>query len=130
MNLLLDTHAWLWFVLGDPQLSSAARAHILDPGNIKFVSPASYWEISIKISLKKYALNAPYQQFMRQAIVGNGFRFLHISPRHTEQVSTLPLLPHHRDPFDRLLIAQALVERMDMVSSDGNFATYGVHVLW
>ncbi len=61
MNLLLDTHAWLWFVLGDARLSAAARSHILDAANVKFVSPASYWEISIKISLGKYALNAPYQ---------------------------------------------------------------------
>ena len=128
MNLLLDTNAWLWFVLGDPQLSPAAQAHILDPGNTKFVSPASYWEISIKISLGKYALNTPYPQFMRHAITGNGFRFLHISPYHTEQVSTLPF--HHRDPFDRLLIAQALVEGMTLVSNDGNFAQYGVQVIW
>jgi PIN domain nuclease of toxin-antitoxin system len=128
MNLLLDTHAWLWFVLGDPQLSVAARNHIHDPANVKFVSPASYWEISIKISLGKYTLNTPYLQFMRQAIGGNGFRFLHISPRHTERVSVLPL--HHRDPFDRLLIAQALVEGMSIASNDGNFAPYGVPVIW
>jgi len=128
MNLLLDTHAWLWFVLGDAQLGAGARNHILDPGNVKFVSPASYWEISIKISLGKYALNAPYQPFMRQAISGNGFRFLHISPRHTEQVSTLPF--HHRDPFDRLLIGQALIEGMTIVSNDGAFPPYGVPVVW
>jgi PIN domain nuclease of toxin-antitoxin system len=128
MNLLLDTHAWLWFALGDPLLSVAARNHILDPANVKFVSPASYWEISIKISLAKYSLNVPYAQFMRQAISGNGFRFLHISPRHTELVSTLPL--HHRDPFDRLLIAQSLVEGMSVVSNDGNFAPYGAQLIW
>jgi PIN domain nuclease of toxin-antitoxin system len=128
MKLLLDTHAWLWFVLGDPQISVSARNHILDPANIKFVSPASYWEISIKISLGKYALNAVYQQFMRQAIVGNGFRFLHISPRHTEQVSVLPF--HHRDPLYRLLLSQAMVEGMTIVSNDGNFAPYGVPVVW
>ncbi|MGO8896939.1 MAG: type II toxin-antitoxin system VapC family toxin [Isosphaeraceae bacterium] len=128
MNLLLDTHAWLWFVLGNTQLSASARNHILDPASVNFISPASYWEISIKISLGRYTLNANYKQFMRQAIVGNGFRFLHISPRHTEQVSTLPL--HHRDPFDRLLIAQAMVEGMAIVSNDGNFAPYGVHVVW
>ena len=128
MNLLLDTHAWLWFVLGDPQLSDIARNHILDPGNIKFVSPASYWEISIKISLNKYALHVPYAQFMRQAITGNGFRFLHISPRHTERLIALPL--HHRDPFDRLLIAQGLVEGMNVVSDDSNFGVYGVPLIW
>lgn len=128
MNLLLDTHAWLWFVLGDPQLSVVARNNILDPANVKFVSPASYWEISIKISLGKYTLNLPYQQFMQRGITGNGFRCLHISYRHTERVSTLPL--HHRDPFDRLLIAQALVGGMGVVSNDGQFAPYGVQVIW
>lgn len=128
MKSLLDTHAWLWFVLGDPRLSHTARNHILDPANINFVSPASYWEISIKVSLGKYSLDADYQQFMRKAIVGNGSRFLHISPRHTEQVSTLPY--HHRDPFDRLLIAQAMVEGMAIVSHDGGFSAYGVNLIW
>jgi len=128
MNLLLDTHAWLWFVFGDPQLSAAARTHISDPSNVKFISPASYWEISIKISTGKYALNTPYALFIRQAIVGNGFRFLHISPRHTERVSTLPF--HHRDPFDRLLLAQAEVEGMAIVSNDENVPAYGVQVIW
>jgi PIN domain nuclease of toxin-antitoxin system len=128
MNLLLDTHAWLWFVLGNPLLSPAARAAILDPANRKFVSPASYWEISIKISLGKYALAVPYPQFIRQAIVGNGFHFLHISPRHTERVSTLAF--HHRDPFDRLLIAQALVDGTTIVSNDGDFPPYGVPLIW
>jgi PIN domain nuclease of toxin-antitoxin system len=128
MRLLLDTHAWLWFVLGDSQLSANAHNHVVDPANVKFVSPASYWEISIKISLGNYTLDAPYKQVMRRAIVRNGFRFLHISPRHTEQASTLPF--HHRDPFDRLLLAQGMVEGMAIVTNDGNFAPYGVQVIW
>lgn len=134
MKLLLDTHAWLWFVLGDPQLSLAARDAILDPANMKFVSPASYWEVSIKIRLGKYVLAAPYAQFMRQAVAGNGFRFLHISPRHTELVATLPFVQvgtsQHRDPFDRLLVAQAPAEQMSLVSQDGKLAAYGVPVIW
>jgi PIN domain nuclease of toxin-antitoxin system len=128
MNLLLDTHAWLWFVRGDVWLSAEARGAILDPAHVKFVSPASCWEISIKIRLGNYRLDVPYQQFMWLAITGNGFRYLHISPRHTEQVSILPL--HHRDPFDRLLIAQALVAGMTLVSNDANFTPYGVQVIW
>ncbi len=76
----------------------------------------------------KYSLNADYRQFMRQAISGNGFRFLHISPLHTEQVSILPF--YHNDPFDRLLVAQAMVEGMTIVSSDGKFTLYGVPVIW
>lgn len=128
MNLVLDTHAWLWFVLGDPRLSASARAHIEDSANVKFVSPASYWEISIKISLGKYVLNVPYRQFMGHAIEGQGFRILPIMPGHTELVSTLPF--HHRDPFDRLILAQALSERMSVVSGDPLFSAYGVSVVW
>jgi PIN domain nuclease of toxin-antitoxin system len=128
MNVLADTHAWLWFVLGDMQLSAAAPRTLEDPANVKFISPVSYWEISIKISLGKYSLGVPYQQFRRHAIVGNGFRVVHISPRHTEKVSILPL--HHRDPFDRLLACQAMVERMVIVSNDAAFDPYGVQRVW
>ena len=131
MSLLLDTQAWLWFVLGQPQLSAQAQRHIVDPANVKYVSPASYWEISIKISLGKYVLGKPYQTFMRQAIVGNGFRFLHISPRHTERVSTLPFLQNnHRDPFDRLLVSQASIEGMAIVSGDPSLDLYGIQRIW
>jgi PIN domain nuclease of toxin-antitoxin system len=134
MNLLLDTHAWLWFFLGHPRLSATARRHIEDPSNVKFVSAASYWEISLKISLGKYTLNVPYATFVRQSIEGQGFRVLHISPRHTEQVSTLPFPlvggKEHRDPFDRLLVAQAVVSGMSIVSDDGKFGPYGVPIIW
>ena len=134
MNLLLDTHVWLWFHLGDSHLSLTARQHILDPANVKFVSPASFWEISIKISLGKYVLSTPYAQFMQDAIVGQGFRVLPITPRHTELVSTLPVPvvggKEHRDPFDRLLISQAMAEGMNLVSDDGKFSAYVVPVIW
>ena len=134
MRLLLDTHAWLWFHLGDPQLSQDARQHICDPAHAKFISPASYWEISIKISLGKYVLNVPYGQFMQHAIDGQGFHVLPILPHHTERIITLPFITvagqQHRDPFDRLLIAQDLVEGMSIVSNDSKFLAYGVPVLW
>lgn len=132
MNLLLDTHAWLWFALGDSQLSGVAKAEILDPSNVKFISPVSYWEISIKIRLGKYVLANPYKQFMEQAIAGNGFQYLHISTDHTELVTTLPFPhgDHHRDPFDRMLISQAIVERMTIVSNDGKLSAYGVPIIW
>ena len=134
MNLLLDTHAWLWFHLGSPQLSQTAKQQILDPANTKFIRPASFWEISIKISLGKYVLNIPYAQFMHDSIVGHGFQVLDISPRHTQLVSTLPFLviggKEHRDPFDRLLISQATTEGMSIVSDDGKFPSYAVPVIW
>lgn len=128
MSLLLDTHAFLWFVLGDAKLSPSALARILDPSVSKLVSPASYWEIAIKISLGKYQLAEPYEGFMRRGIDGNGFRILPIEYRHTSALATLPL--HHRDPFDRLLIAQAMVEGIPILSSDDALDAYPVQRLW
>ena len=118
MNLLLDTHAVLWFYLADPQLSAAASAAIIDPANDKWVSPASYWEIAIKISTGKYMLAQPYEDFWRNAIDANGFRILHVLPKHTSLLTTLRY--HHRDPFDRLIIAQSLAESMSLVSGDSH----------
>lgn len=128
MNLLLDTHALLWFALGDQQLSLAARQLIEDATNSKFVSPATYWEIAIKISIGKYALNEPYETFFDRAIRQNGFQILPIEPRHTVALTTLPY--HHRDPFDRLMIAQAIIERLALVSADAIFDAYPIQRLW
>lgn len=83
MRLLLDTHAFLWFVLGDQQLSASATALISDPTNGPLISPASYWEIAIKISIGKYALREPYEAFMQRGIWGNGFDILSREPKHT-----------------------------------------------
>ncbi len=128
MKLLLDTHAFLWFVLNDPQLSAAARALIGDPANEVAVSPATLWEIAIKISIGKYRLNEPYQTFMEREIAANQMRLLTIEPRHTAPLVTLPF--HHRDPFDRLLVAQALVEQMPLVSADATLDAYPITRLW
>ena len=131
MKILLDTNAWLWFVLGDSQLSDAARQAILDPLNTKFVSAASCWELSIKINIGKYVLPNPYFDFMKHGIAGNGFTFLPIELVHTEQASRL-MFPanQHRDPFDRLLISQAIVENMTIISSDKKFNSYSVTTIW
>lgn len=128
MRLLLDTQAFLWFLLDDPRLSATAKALIADPNNDVEVSPASYWEIAIKISLGKYSLPEPYAVFMEREIAANQFRILHIEPKHTAVLTTLPF--HHRDPVDRLLIAQVIVEQIPIVSSDLAFDTYGVRRLW
>jgi PIN domain nuclease of toxin-antitoxin system len=128
MKLLLDAHTILWFYLADPQLSIPAITAIVDPANEKWVSPASYWEIAIKISTGKYVLAQPYEDFWRNAIDANGFQILHIVPRQTALLTTLPY--HHRDPFDRLLIAQALAEGMSVVCSDTTFDAYGVPRVW
>ncbi len=128
MRLLLDTHALLWFYLDDPQLSAKARSLILDPSHSKWVSPASYWEIAIKIGKHKYTLTKPYEEAMREAIDLNGFGYLHIEPRHTCLLTSLAA--HHNDPFDRLLVAQALVEVIPIASADDQLDAYGVQRLW
>ena len=128
MRLLLDTHAFLWFVLNDPQLSAAATALIADPANRIEISPASYWEIAIKIRIGKYALPDPLDVFMERELAVNGFRILHIEPRHTLPLTTLPF--HHRDPFDRLLVAQAMTENIPLVSNDSVLDAYPIKRLW
>ena len=128
MRVLLDTHTLLWFALADPQLSGTAKSLITDSANEKFVSPASYWEIAIKISVKKYALSKPYEVFMQEAIDKNGFGYLHIEPKHTAQLIALPF--HHKDPFDRLLVAQAMAEGIPIISNDTALDAYGITRLW
>ncbi len=128
MRLLLDTHALLWFYLNDPQLSARAMALILDSANVKLVSPASYWEIAIKVNIGKYALKVSYDEFIQEAIHENGFEILPIEPRHTSAVVAMPR--HHNDPFDRLLIAQSMVENISILSVDAVFDQYAVQRLW
>lgn len=128
MTVLLDTHALLWFVLRDPKLSSTARELIGDPATKVLVSPASYWEIAIKIGQGRYSLGLPYDMFMDRAIGGNRFAVLPIEPRHTSILTTLPR--HHGDPFDRLLIAQAIVERIPLLSVDERFDAYPIKRIW
>jgi PIN domain nuclease of toxin-antitoxin system len=128
MNVMLDTHAFLWFVLDDPQLSASAKTLIEDPANDVFISPASYWEIAIKVRLGKLDLHAPYDDFMYRGIVGNDFAILPIELKHTSVLTTLPF--YHKDPFDRLLVAQAKVENMAIVSADNALDAYGVQRSW
>ncbi len=130
MNLLLDTLALLWYVLDDPQLSAAAQAAILDPANEVYLSPASYWELAIKISIGKLTVQQPFEDFLDACEHRYRFRLLPIVARHAVQVSTLPFPPNHRDPFDRLIIAQALAEQMSVVSGDVRFDGYGLSRIW
>jgi len=128
VKLLLDTHAWLWFATDDPKLSAAALAEIGNTANEIFVSPASFWEIAIKVSLGRYPLSVPFPTFLHHAIDGNGFQVLPISLGHAAKVATLPF--HHRDPFDRLIVAQSLVEDWPVVSCDAALDGYGVRLTW
>lgn len=116
MRLLLDTHALVWYVLGEQRLSNNAKALILDPANEVFISPASNWEIAIKVSLGKLVLHRPYDDFMDLCLKQYRFIIFPISPAHTSALTGMPF--HHRDPFDRLMVAQVLTARMPLVSGD------------
>ncbi len=128
MRVLLDTHAFLWFITDDPKLSAKGRATIADPDHEILISPASYWEIAIKVRLGKYPLSVPFETFISQGIDANDFEILPIEPKHAAALTTLPF--HHRDPFDRLLIAQALVEQMPLLSADSAFDAYPITRIW
>ena len=128
MNLLLDTQALLWFLLDNPRLSPNARDQIISADISLFASPASLWEIAIKISLGKYALPVSFSAFWDEQLKINDLKLLPISILHTAKVAVLPF--HHRDPFDRLIIAQSLVEEISVVSNDKFFDLYGVTRVW
>lgn len=128
MKVLLDTHALLWAYWGDPQMSTEAVRLISDPANRVLVSPASHWEIAIKMKTGKLTLRESFVEFVRHAVFDNGFEILPIEPNHTALVSQLPF--HHKDPFDRLLVAQALAEGVPLVSADTAIDAYGVVRLW
>lgn len=128
MKLLLDTHALLWFISGDTALSSKGRALIEDVANDKLVSIASLWEIAIKHSLGKLPLAKPFDQLIPEQLQRNGFDVLALTVEHTVKVAQLPF--HHRDPFDRMLAAQCLVEDLPVVSNDDAFDAYGVKRFW
>jgi PIN domain nuclease of toxin-antitoxin system len=124
VKFLLDTHAFLWWLADDPQLRAAAREAVADPRSVVYVSAASVWEIAIKSRLGK--LDAGSADLLSE-IAGNDFLELPISARHSLLAGSLP--GHHDDPFDRMLIAQAWMEELTIVTRDGAFAAYGVPTL-
>lgn len=128
MRILLDTHALLWFALDDVRLSETAHSTITNSANEVHVSPASWWEIGIRMSTGKYSLTVPHDIFFDAVTDANGFHVLPIEPRHTAGLIGLPQV--HKDPFDRLIIAQAIVEQMPIVSADGIFDAYPVQRIW
>jgi PIN domain nuclease of toxin-antitoxin system len=128
MRVLLDTHALYWYIEGDTQLSTNAQTLIRDSSNEVLISPASYWEMAIKISIGKWHLNRPYEEFINLGLNHYLFQVLPILPTHTARLIGLPF--HHRDPFDRLLVAQALIEGIPIISNDTNLDAYGITRLW
>jgi PIN domain nuclease of toxin-antitoxin system len=128
VRLLLDTHAFLWWLAGDEALSAAARAAIADEGNVVLVSAASAWEITTKHRLGKLPGVTAIIADLDGAIRDQGFAALPISVQHAQLGGALP--GPHRDPFDRILIAQAIVDGLLLVSNERVFDAYGVGRLW
>ena len=128
MRLLLDTHTFLWWINNDALLSDPARVAIASERNECFLSLASCWELSIKTSIGKLRLSKSVERFIPEELAANDFQLLSIDFRHVAKVESLPF--HHRDPFDRLLVAQALTERMTIISADAVLSEYGVKRIW
>jgi PIN domain nuclease of toxin-antitoxin system len=128
MNLLLDAHALLWFIDGDSRLSLTAKAAIEDASNVKWVSVASLWEMAIKVCLGRLTLARPFEALIPSQLQINGFSLLAIDVSHLARTLSLPF--HHRDPFDRVLAAQCLVEGLSVVSVDAVFDAYSVPRCW
>jgi PIN domain nuclease of toxin-antitoxin system len=128
VKLLLDTHCWLWWFAQPERLSEEAIAHIVDETNEVWFSVASIWEMGIKVALGKLPLPEQIDRYVASRMVQLGTRSLEITGSHALKASALPL--HHRDPFDRMLIAQAQLQDMTLVSADEVFRQYEVSTIW
>ncbi|PIG90590.1 type II toxin-antitoxin system VapC family toxin [Gloeocapsopsis sp. IPPAS B-1203] len=126
MRQLLDTQSFIWFITGSSRITANNRTQIENNENL--LSLVSVWEIAIKSSIGKLNLGLSIDDLVAQQVINNGIELLHITVTHLSVVATLPL--HHRDPFDRLLIAQAIAEQMPIVGADQVFDEYGVERLW
>jgi PIN domain nuclease of toxin-antitoxin system len=128
MNLLLDTHVFVWMHEDPNKISSRAFAELSNPSNKLFLSIASVWELQIKIQAKKFKFKETLEEVIEIEQITNGLQILSVTLTHALHLENLP--PHHKDPFDRLLISQAIVENMILVSADASFAKYQVNLLW
>jgi PIN domain nuclease of toxin-antitoxin system len=128
MKVLLDTHAFLWLITNDDRLSENARQTFLNTENNLFFSAASLWEICIKKSLGKISLKDGWFQTIQEEMEINAIQWLPIEMAHCAEVTELPF--HHQDPFDRMLIAQAIVEDIKLLSRDSRLSDYGIDLIW
>lgn len=128
MKYLLDTHAFLWFANNDAKLGENAKRIFLNQENEIMTSVSSIWEMAIKVSLEKLELPGSLQEFVRTHIRGNKIGIMSIELNHLYQLENLPY--HHRDPFDRLIIAQAIAESIPILSRDEAFDLYPVQRIW
>jgi len=128
MRILIDSHVLIWYVDQDNLLSPASHAAISDPTNDLLLSAGSIWEIGIKLGLGKIILTQPFKPWMNQAISDLDVTVLPLSVEYVDVQSNLPR--HHGDPFDRLIVAQAIVEQVSIISADANLDAYGVIRIW
>ena len=128
MRLVLDTHSLLWFIMGDGRLSGKARTIIEDIDNHVLISGGSLWEIAIKVNIGKLRLLRSYEEFFPAELQKNAIEVLPIRHEDLAVLVNLPL--HHRDPFDRLIIAQAISENIAIATKDGAFRDYEVQIIW
>jgi PIN domain nuclease of toxin-antitoxin system len=128
MKYLLDTHAFLWFISADDKLSSKARSIIKNSNNEVYFSAASAWEMSIKVRLGRLTIEEELEPFIIKQLSENNFSTLSITIFHSIYTSKLPDI--HKDPFDRMIIAQSQVEDMPLISKDKNIEKYKIPVVW
>jgi PIN domain nuclease of toxin-antitoxin system len=128
MKVLLDTHAFLWSITGDDRLSKTAEKTFLNPDNNLYFSAASFWEICIKLSLGKLSLKRGWFKTIQEEMRINAVQWLPVEMQHCVELTKLPF--HHRDPFDRMLIAQAMAEDLQLLSRDGRLSAYEIELIW
>ena len=128
MRVLIDSHVLIWAVDEPARLGKGALTALQDPANDLLVSSGTVWELAIKVGLKKLTLSIPYKQWMTKAIADLSLSVLPISVDHADTQSRLSW--HHRDPFDRLLAAQCMVEQISIISADSVFDLYGIARIW
>lgn len=128
MKFITETHAFLWFITDSQQLSPKAKTLLESPESGRILSAASIWEIAIKTSPGKLLFKKPLEQFLPEQISLNYFQVLNITAEHALRVASLPML--HRDPFDRLIVAQAVAEQLPILSNDAALDAYGVSRPW
>ncbi|MCH8318414.1 MAG: type II toxin-antitoxin system VapC family toxin [Bacteroidetes bacterium] len=127
MQYLIDTHAFIWYATGNKKLSKTARS-IIDSNEVKFISIGSIWEMAIKVNIGKLDFKQPFQKIISDQLKINDYILLNLELKHIFMASNLEL--HHRDPFDRIIISQAMVEKMPIVSNDDKFDKYEVERIW
>ena len=128
MKVLLDTHAFLWSITGDDRLSKTAEKTFLNPDNNLYFSAASFWEICIKLSLGKLSLKRGWFKTIQEEMRINAVQWLPVEMQHCVELTKLSF--HHRDPFDRMLIAQAMAEDLQLLSRDGRLSAYEIELIW